>query len=58
MTTKYHYTLRPLTEKDGGGYLCGASHVVRHDVPVRNLMAFVEAVREYGEPPPLPAKPV
>jgi antitoxin HicB len=22
MTTKYHYTLRPLSEKDGGGYLC------------------------------------
>ena len=22
MTTKYHYTLRPLSKEDGGGYLC------------------------------------
>lgn len=44
------------TMADGGGYLCGASHVVRHDVPARNLIAFAEAVREYGAPPPLPAK--
>ncbi len=36
---------------EGGGYLCGASHTIRHEIPMENLLAFVETVREYGEPP-------
>ena len=38
---------------DGGGYLCSTSHTVRHEIPPKNLIAFVETVREYGEPPAL-----
>lgn len=33
----------------GGGLLIGPSHVIEPEVPWENLIAFVEAVREYGE---------
>lgn len=35
---------------EGGGYLCSSSHNLRPDIPWRNILAFVEAVREYGHP--------
>ncbi|MFZ2655567.1 MAG: uroporphyrinogen decarboxylase family protein [Victivallales bacterium] len=35
---------------DGGGYLCSSSHCLGQDIPWANIMAFVETVREYGEP--------
>ena len=35
---------------EGGGYLCSSSHMLREDIPWRNVVAFVEAVREYGIP--------
>lgn len=34
----------------GGGYLCSSSHSLGQDIPWRNVLAFVEAVREYGHP--------
>jgi len=33
----------------GGGLLIGPSHVIEPEVPWENILAFVEAVREYGE---------
>lgn len=36
---------------EGGGYLCSLAHTLRPEVPWENCMAFVETVREYGEPP-------
>lgn len=35
---------------EGGGYICTSSHSIGHDVPWENVMAMVEAVREYGHP--------
>jgi uroporphyrinogen decarboxylase len=34
----------------GGGYLCSTAHMIRPEVPWANVIAFVEAVREYGHP--------
>lgn len=34
----------------GGGYICAPSHIIKADIPWENLIAFVETVREYGEP--------
>jgi uroporphyrinogen-III decarboxylase len=34
----------------GGGYLCSTAHMIRPEVPWENIMAFVEAVCEYGHP--------
>jgi uroporphyrinogen decarboxylase len=33
----------------GGGYVIGPSHSVNRDVPWENIVAFYEAVRDYGE---------
>ncbi len=33
----------------GGGLLIGPAHVIEPEVPWENILAFVEAVREYGE---------
>ncbi|MBN2290580.1 MAG: hypothetical protein JXQ83_14695 [Candidatus Glassbacteria bacterium] len=33
----------------GGGLLIGPSHVIEPEVPWENILAFVEAVREFGE---------
>ncbi len=33
----------------GGGLLLGPSHVIEPEVPWENVLALVEAVREYGE---------
>ena len=35
---------------EGGGYLCSSSHNLRPEIPWLNILAFVEAVREYGHP--------
>jgi uroporphyrinogen decarboxylase len=35
---------------EGGGYLCSSSHSLGQDIPWQNILAFVEAVREYGHP--------
>lgn len=32
----------------GGGYLIGPNHVVEPEVPWENLLAFFDAVREFG----------
>lgn len=32
----------------GGGYVCAPAHTVRQEVPWKNILAFVEAVKEYG----------
>lgn len=32
----------------GGGYLAGSNHMIEPEVPWENLMAFFEAVEEYG----------
>jgi len=32
----------------GGGLLIGPSHVIEPEVPWENVLAFVEAVKEYG----------
>ncbi|MEI8195503.1 MAG: uroporphyrinogen decarboxylase family protein [Phycisphaerae bacterium] len=41
---------------DGGGYLCSSSHSIGRDVPWANIVAMVEALREYGAPPPVGQK--
>ena len=33
---------------DGGGYLIAPTHVLEPDVPWENIIAFFEAVEEYG----------
>jgi uroporphyrinogen decarboxylase len=33
----------------GGGYLVGAVHTVMNDVPPENVLAMVDAVKEFGE---------
>ncbi len=35
----------------GGGLLLAPTHVLEPDVPWRNVVAFVEAVKEYGSAP-------
>ena len=35
----------------GGGYMVGAVHTVMNDVPPENVLAMVDAVKEYGEYP-------
>jgi uroporphyrinogen decarboxylase len=32
----------------GGGYVFTTEHCLQRDVPVENLIAMIEAVREYG----------
>lgn len=32
----------------GGGYVCAPSHTLQDDIPWENIMAFVEAAREYS----------
>ena len=33
----------------GGGLLIGPSHLLQDEVPWENVVAFFEAVKEYGE---------
>jgi uroporphyrinogen decarboxylase len=35
----------------GGGFVFAASHNIQSDVPLENLLAMVEAIREYGQYP-------
>jgi uroporphyrinogen decarboxylase len=35
------------TVGDGGGLLISPTHVIEPDVPWENIMAFVDAVKEY-----------
>ena len=35
----------------GGGYMIGAVHTIMNDVPPENVLAMVDAVKEYGEYP-------
>jgi uroporphyrinogen decarboxylase len=35
----------------GGGYICCTSHTIRPETPWENILAMVETVREYGQPP-------
>jgi uroporphyrinogen-III decarboxylase len=35
----------------GGGYIVSAVHTVMDEVPVANLLAMVDAVREFGSYP-------
>lgn len=44
-------TCRVLIEKvgKGGGLVLAPTHVVEPDVPVENLLAFIEAVKKYGK---------
>ena len=35
----------------GGGYMVGAVHTVMNDVPPENVLAMVDAVKEFGEYP-------
>jgi uroporphyrinogen decarboxylase len=37
----------------GGGLLLAPTHVLEPDVPWRNIVAFVDAVKEYGSAPPI-----
>jgi uroporphyrinogen decarboxylase len=43
-------TVRDLiaTVGDGGGFLIAPTHVVEPEVPWENIIAFVEAVEEFG----------
>ena len=36
---------------EGGGYICSSSHTIRPETPWENLVAMVEAIREYGQAP-------
>ncbi|HUU26908.1 MAG TPA: uroporphyrinogen decarboxylase family protein [archaeon] len=45
---KEEVRLRIETVGRGGGLLIGPSHVIEPEVPWENVVAFVEAVREYG----------
>ncbi|MBI3990555.1 MAG: hypothetical protein HY350_00240 [Candidatus Omnitrophica bacterium] len=40
-------TIREMGE--GGGYVCAPAHIIRQEVPWENVLAFVEAVKEYGK---------
>lgn len=35
----------------GGGFMCGAVHTIMNDVPPENVLAMVDAVKEFGEYP-------
>ena len=41
--SEYMATLAP-----GGGYVIGPTHSINRDVPWENIVAFYEAIREYG----------
>lgn len=36
------------TMREGGGYIAGTSHAVQGDVPPENILALLEAYREFG----------
>jgi uroporphyrinogen decarboxylase len=46
---KEEVRLRIETVGQGGGLLIGPSHVIEPEVPWENVLAFVEAVKEYGK---------
>jgi uroporphyrinogen decarboxylase len=46
-------TVRRVIERmsaGGGGYLCSTAHMIRPEVPWRNVLALVETVSEFGHP--------
>ena len=40
--------LRMRQMKPGGGYICGASQVLTDQIPLENIVAFLETAKELG----------